>query len=152
MTGPGRAEIGVFGGSGFSSFLDDAEVVDVETPYGAPSAPITVATVAGRQVAFLPRHGPRHELAPHAIPYRANVWAMRELGVGCLISPGAVGSLAPTSTRASSSSSTSSSTARGAGPTRFHGDFAAGVVHVASPTRSTTGCGPCCSTPAARKA
>ena len=89
------ADIGVFGGSGFYAFLDDVETIELDTPFGAPSSPVTIGTVAGRRVAFLPRHGRRHELAPHAIPYRANVWAMKELGVGALLAPGAVGSLQP---------------------------------------------------------
>ncbi len=88
-----RAEIGVFGGSGFYSFLRDAEELDVETPYGRPSAPIVVGEIDGKRVAFLPRHGRAHELAPAAIPYRANVWAMRELGVRRLLGPNASGAL-----------------------------------------------------------
>jgi 5'-methylthioadenosine phosphorylase len=88
-----EAEIGVFGGSGFYSFLDDAEEVDVETPYGKPSAPIVIGELAGRRTAFLPRHGRRHELPPHRIPYRANVWAMRELGVRRIVGPCASGAL-----------------------------------------------------------
>jgi 5'-methylthioadenosine phosphorylase len=87
------AEIGVFGGSGFYSFLDDVEEVEVETPYGKPSAPFAIGGVGGRRVAFLPRHGRQHELPPHAIPYRANLWAMRELGVRRLIGPNASGAL-----------------------------------------------------------
>src|SRR5262245_35374904 len=75
------AEIGVFGGSGFYSFLERVETVEVETPHGSPSAPLAVGEVGGKRVAFLPRHGVEHELPPHRIPYRANVWAMRELGV-----------------------------------------------------------------------
>jgi 5'-methylthioadenosine phosphorylase len=75
-----RAELGVFGGSGFYSFLEDVEEVEVETPYGKPSAPFTIGEVGGRRVAFLPRHGLRHELPPPAIPYRANVWAPGHLG------------------------------------------------------------------------
>ena len=86
-----QAEIGVFGGSGFYSFLEDAEEVEVETPYGKPSAPLTIGEVGGRRVAFLPRHGRQHELPPHRIPYRANVWAMRELGVRRIIGPCASG-------------------------------------------------------------
>jgi len=85
--------IGVFGGSGFYSFLDDVTEVTVDTPYGAPSAPFTVGEVGGRQVAFLPRHGRHHELAPAQVPYRANLWAMRELGVTRIFGPCAVGSL-----------------------------------------------------------
>jgi 5'-methylthioadenosine phosphorylase len=87
------AEVGVFGGSGFYSFLDDVEEVELETPYGKPSAPFTIGEVGGRRVAFLPRHGRGHELPPHAIPYRANVWAMRELGVRRIIGPNASGAL-----------------------------------------------------------
>lgn len=88
-----EAEVGVFGGSGFYSFLDDVEEVALDTPYGAPSAPLAVGTVAGRQVAFLPRHGARHELPPHKVNYRANLWAMRALGVTRILGPCAVGSL-----------------------------------------------------------
>ena len=89
------AEIGVFGGSGFYSFLDDVETVEVDTPYGAPSAPVTIGDVGGRRVAFMPRHGPDHGFPPHTIPYRANLWAMKELGVGRVFGPNACGSLQP---------------------------------------------------------
>lgn len=89
------AEIGVFGGSGFYAFLDDVEEVELSTPFGAPSAPVTVGEIGGRRVAFLPRHGRRHELAPHAIPAKANLWAMRRLGVRHVIGPCAAGSLDP---------------------------------------------------------
>ncbi len=91
----GTAEIGVFGGSGFYSFLEDAVEVTLDTPYGPPAAPVTIGDVGGRRVAFLPRHGRRHELPPHLINYRANLWAMRELGVGRIIGPCAAGSLQP---------------------------------------------------------
>lgn len=87
------ADVAVIGGTGFYSFLDDAEEHVVETPYGAPSAPVSVGTVAGRRVAFLPRHGPRHEYPPHRIPYRANLWALRSLGVRQVLAPCAVGGL-----------------------------------------------------------
>jgi 5'-methylthioadenosine phosphorylase len=89
------AEIGVFGGSGFYAFLDDVAEVVVNTPYGPPSAPVAIGMVEGRRVAFLPRHGPRHELPPHRVNYRANLWAMRELGVRRIIGPCAAGSLQP---------------------------------------------------------
>ena len=89
------AEIGVFGGSGFYEWLGGAEAVTVDTPYGPPSAPIAVADVGGRRVAFLPRHGPRHTIPAPFVNYRANVWAMRELGVRRIIGPSAVGSLQP---------------------------------------------------------
>jgi 5'-methylthioadenosine phosphorylase len=88
------AEIGVFGGSGFYSLLEDVREIKVDTPYGAPSDSIFLAEVAGRRVAFLPRHGRRHTIPPHRINYRANVWAMRSLGVKAAISPCAAGSLA----------------------------------------------------------
>lgn len=88
-----RAEIGVFGGSGFYSLLEDVREVKVDTPYGPPSDSFFLATVAGRGVAFLPRHGRRHTIPPHRINYRANVWAMRSLGVQAVIAPCAAGSL-----------------------------------------------------------
>ena len=87
------AEIGIFGGSGFYELLPDVEEVELDTPYGPPSAPLVVGTIADRRVAFLPRHGRRHELPPHRIPYRANVWAMHELGVRRILGPNASGSL-----------------------------------------------------------
>lgn len=90
-----RAEIGVFGGSGFYAFLDDVEHVVIDTPYGPPSAPPALATLEGRRVAFIPRHGAAHELPPHRINYRANVWAMKRLGVTWLLGPCASGSLQP---------------------------------------------------------
>ena len=89
------AEIGVFGGSGFYSFLDNTETAQVDTPYGKPSAPPVVGDVGGRRVAFIPRHGVRHEFPPHRIPYKANLWAMKELGVERLLGPNACGSLQP---------------------------------------------------------
>jgi 5'-methylthioadenosine phosphorylase len=87
------AEIGVFGGSGFYSLMDKVDEVKIETPYGAPSDLVTIGTVAGRRVAFLPRHGRLHQFPPHAIPYRANIHAMKQLGVTRIIGPNAVGSL-----------------------------------------------------------
>jgi 5'-methylthioadenosine phosphorylase len=87
------AEIGVFGGSGFYSLLDEVREIKVDTPYGAPSDSLFLADVAGRRVAFLPRHGRRHTIPPHKINYRANVWAMKALGVRAAISPCAAGSL-----------------------------------------------------------
>jgi 5'-methylthioadenosine phosphorylase len=88
--------LGVIGGSGFYTFFDDdARSVEVETPYGPPSAPITIGTVGDREVAFLPRHGLQHEFSPHCVPYRANMWALRGLGVRRIFGPCAVGSLTP---------------------------------------------------------
>jgi 5'-methylthioadenosine phosphorylase len=89
------AEIGVFGGSGFTSFLTDVDEHVVETPYGPPSAPIVVGEIEGRRVAFLPRHGRSHELPPAQINYRANVWAMHSIGVRRIIGPTASGALKP---------------------------------------------------------
>jgi len=88
-----QAEIGVFGGSGFYSLLDDATEFKVDTPYGAPSSMVTYGEIAGRKVAFLPRHGSDHSLPPHKINYRANVYAMKQLGVTQIIGPNACGSL-----------------------------------------------------------
>lgn len=88
-----QAEIGVFGGSGFYKLLDDVREVKVDTPYGAPSDSVALATVAGRKIAFLPRHGRSHSIPPHLVNYRANVWAMRSLGCQAIISPCAAGSL-----------------------------------------------------------
>ena len=85
--------IGVFGGSGFYEFLEGASTVEVDTPYGPPSAPFTVGTVDGIDVAFLPRHGAHHQFPPHKVPFRANAWGMKELGVTCVIGPCAAGSL-----------------------------------------------------------
>jgi len=87
------AEIGVFGGSGFYSLFEDAEEIEVDTPYGKPSAPITIGEVGGKRVAFLPRHGRGHELPPHEIPYLANVWALKDIGVRRIIGPNASGAL-----------------------------------------------------------
>jgi 5'-methylthioadenosine phosphorylase len=90
-----RASIGVFGGSGFYRLLDHVEMVAMETPYGPPSDRIAIGDVAGVAVAFLPRHGSGHTLPPAAINYRANLWALKELGVTRVIAPTAAGSLQP---------------------------------------------------------
>lgn len=87
--------IGVVGGSGFYAWLDGAAEVRPHTPYGPPSAPVTVGRLHGRDVAFLPRHGSQHEWPPHRVNYRANMWALREVGVRRVIGPCAVGSLRP---------------------------------------------------------
>jgi 5'-methylthioadenosine phosphorylase len=87
--------IGVFGGSGFYRFLDEVEEVAVATPYGPPSAHVRIGEIEGTRVAFMPRHGDDHELPPHRINYRANVWAMREVGVTRILGPCACGSLKP---------------------------------------------------------
>ena len=89
------AELAVIGGSGLYALLDGATEHLVETPYGAPSDPVTIAEIAGRPVAFLPRHGRDHRYPPHLIPYRANLWALRSLGVRQILAPCAVGGLRP---------------------------------------------------------
>ncbi|MGH3647530.1 MAG: S-methyl-5'-thioadenosine phosphorylase [Micromonosporaceae bacterium] len=85
----------MIGGSGLYALLDKATEVTVETPYGAPSDAITVSQIDGRRVAFLPRHGKAHQHPPHRIPYRANLWALRSLGVRQILAPCAVGGLRP---------------------------------------------------------
>lgn len=90
-----RADVGVVGGSGLYTFLDDAVTVEVTTPFGAPSEPPVVGTVAGRRVAFVPRHGRDHRFPPHQVNYRANLWALRAVGVRQVLAPCAVGSLRP---------------------------------------------------------
>jgi 5'-methylthioadenosine phosphorylase len=87
--------VGVIGGSGLYTLLDDAEHLDVGTPYGRPSAAVALGSLGGRRVAFLPRHGTGHEYPPHRINYRANLWALRSLGVRQVLAPSAVGSLDP---------------------------------------------------------
>jgi 5'-methylthioadenosine phosphorylase len=92
------ATIGVIGGSGFSSLFDDGAAstsLSIDTPFGPPSAPVTIGHVAGRGVAFLPRHGVPHRIPPHRVNYRANLWALRSVGVRQVLGPCAVGSLRP---------------------------------------------------------
>ena len=89
-----HADIGVFGGSGFYSLIENAREVWIETPYGAPSDRVALGEIAGKRVAFLPRHGKDHRFPPQAINYRANLYAMKMLGVSRIIAPTACGSLA----------------------------------------------------------
>ncbi len=90
-----RAKIAIIGGSGVyeSELFEDAERIEVNTPYGPPSAPIEVGTFMGKRVAFLSRHGPGHKHTAHSVNYRANIWALKEIGVERIIAVGAVGSL-----------------------------------------------------------
>jgi len=90
-----KPDIAIIGGTGFYEFLESAETIEVDTPYGTPSAPISIGNVGGRQVAFLPRHGSRHQYPPHLVNYRANLWALRSVGVRQVLGPCAVGSLKP---------------------------------------------------------
>ena len=87
-----RADIGIIGGSGLYALLD-GESVTVDTPWGPPSDALTLSTVGDRRVAFLPRHGRDHRFPPHRVNYRANLWALRSLGVRQVLAPCAVGSL-----------------------------------------------------------
>ncbi|QBD82160.1 S-methyl-5'-thioadenosine phosphorylase [Ktedonosporobacter rubrisoli] len=90
-----RATIGVIGGSGLYRMeqMTEVEEVKVKTPFGDPSDVITIGKVAGVPMAFLPRHGRGHRINPSAIPVRANIWALKSLGVEWVISVSAVGSL-----------------------------------------------------------
>ena len=82
-----KADIGVFGGSGFYSFLEDIEEIDIETPYGSTSEKVSLGKVGGKTVAFLPRHGKKHSYPPHMIPYRAKCICDEMLGVRHIIAP-----------------------------------------------------------------
>ncbi len=88
-----RAEIGVFGGSGFYRFFKGARELSVRTPYGRPSGKVALSDVGGKKVAFIPRHGVHHEDPPQRVPYRANMMAFKQLGVRRIVAPNAVGSL-----------------------------------------------------------
>ncbi|PZE56272.1 5'-methylthioadenosine phosphorylase [Curtobacterium sp. MCPF17_001] len=91
------ATIGVIGGSGLYELFEPgtADEIDVPTPFGATSSPISIGTMSGRRVAFLTRHGRTHSVAPHRIEHRANLWALRSLGVRAVVSSSAVGGLHP---------------------------------------------------------
>jgi 5'-methylthioadenosine phosphorylase len=93
--GPARADIGVIGGSGFYTFLAGAERVSITTPFGDPSDDVVIGDLEGRRVAFLARHGQGHRFPPHRVNYRANLWALRSVGVRQVLAPCAVGSLKP---------------------------------------------------------
>ncbi|MEV6393568.1 S-methyl-5'-thioadenosine phosphorylase [Streptomyces sp. NPDC051907] len=95
MATDANAEIGVIGGSGLYSFMKDVTEIQVDTPYGSPSDSLFLGQIAGRRVAFLPRHGRGHHLPPHRINYRANLWALRSVGVRQVLGPCAVGGLRP---------------------------------------------------------
>jgi 5'-methylthioadenosine phosphorylase len=90
-----RAKIGIIGGSGLYQVegMINVEVIKVSTPFGDPSDEIIIGTVEGIPMAFLPRHGRGHRISPTALPARANIWALKSLGVECIISVSAVGSL-----------------------------------------------------------
>lgn len=85
--------IGIIGGSGFYSLLEEAKEKKISTPYGKPSSKIMIGKIGNKEVAFLARHGVKHQYPPHKIPYKANIFALKELGVDRIIAPSAVGSL-----------------------------------------------------------
>lgn len=87
------AEIGIIGGSGFYDLASGLKEVKVETPFGPPSEKLAVGEVAGRRVAFLPRHSKTHDIPPHRINFRANIWALYSLGVREIVTATACGSL-----------------------------------------------------------
>ena len=90
-----KASIAIIGGTGVydPELLIDTKKIKIATPYGAPSDLITIGTFCGKRIAFIPRHGFNHYLPPHKVPYRANIWALKQLGVTRIIGPSAVGSL-----------------------------------------------------------
>ena len=90
-----RATIGIIGGSGLYSLFESSNELDVDTPYGPASDRVSIGLLNGRRVAFLPRHGRDHGAPPHAINYRANIWALQSVGVRQIVAPAAVGSLCP---------------------------------------------------------
>lgn len=89
------ARLGIIGGSSFESFsaLTDVQRVTVDTPYGAPSAPLLCGRLRGRELVFLARHGERHHLAPHRINYRANLWALKSQRVTHVVAIATVGGI-----------------------------------------------------------
>jgi len=95
VTSSARAEIGVIGGSGFYEFLSDSERFTITTPFGDPSDDVVIGDLEGRRIAFLARHGQGHRFPPHRVNYRANLWALRSVGVRQVLAPCAVGSLKP---------------------------------------------------------
>jgi 5'-methylthioadenosine phosphorylase len=88
-----QAKIGIIGGSGFYDLAVGLKEIKVETPYGPPSDKIALGKIAGHQVAFLPRHHKDHDIPPHKINYRANIYALKSLGVSRILTSHAAGSL-----------------------------------------------------------
>jgi len=87
-------KIGIIGGTGFYEFFEGRnKEVEVKTKFGKPSDKITIGELFGKKIAFLPRHGKKHQFPPHRIPYKANIAALKKLGVERIIAPTAVGSL-----------------------------------------------------------
>lgn len=86
-------EIGIIGGSGLYELLSEPKELKVDTAYGAPSSTVSIGLIGGKEIAFMTRHGREHAVPPHLINYRANIAAMRNLGVNTLITSSVVGSL-----------------------------------------------------------
>jgi len=89
------SELAIIGGSGITR-LDDLEIVRREvmhTPYGEPSAPLSHGVFHGRELVFMPRHGPAHTIPPHRVNYRANLWALKQIGIQKVLGVAAVGSI-----------------------------------------------------------
>ncbi|MEM2118083.1 MAG: S-methyl-5'-thioadenosine phosphorylase [Candidatus Bathyarchaeia archaeon] len=87
-----KAKIAIIGGTGFESFLKNAKQLRVGTPYGI-APPLSISNIEGKKVVFLPRHGPKHLVPPHKINYKANVYALHEIGVTRIIAVNAVGAV-----------------------------------------------------------
>lgn len=87
--------IGVIGGSGFYDFLQNTRLLNIQTRWGKPSSPITLAQSSQQTIAFLPRHGAKHQFPPHKIPFRANIAALKKIGVKYILAPSSCGSLKP---------------------------------------------------------
>ncbi len=85
--------IGIIGGSGFYELLENHKHLDIMTPYGRPSSKIAVGKINGKDVAFISRHGEEHKYPPHKVPYKANIYALKQLGLKQIITATAVGSL-----------------------------------------------------------
>jgi len=87
--------IGVIGGSGLDDpqIMTESEQIEIDTPFGKPSSTLTKGVIAGKQVVILSRHGKKHNLQPTFVPYRANIWALKELGCDCIFAATACGSL-----------------------------------------------------------
>lgn len=90
-----QVKIGIFGGSGFYELLKNSKEYEIDTPYGKPADKVAVGEIDGKEVAFLPRHGKKHQFSAHKVPFKANLYAFKELGVERVIGPCAVGSLQP---------------------------------------------------------
>ena len=90
-----QAKLGVIGGSGFYSIngIDCGKEFEVDTPYGKPSDSIRIFNIGNLELAFIARHGRNHKYNPTEVPYKANIWALRSIGVRWIIAPSAVGSL-----------------------------------------------------------